>query len=451
MLPVALSSQVDALWSAFVESGTSPLEAVEQVTGLIADRDIGATGIRSPELLDTAMAFLDSAQMQDPTIQGKAYEYLIGKLVTSQSDPIVTPRHIIRLIIDMVEPTSDDTIIDPSVGTGGFLVAAGEYLRDHHPRLWLDAAVRENLDSTTFTGVDSDASMCAIASMNLRLHGIQRPAISHRDALAADGAGPSVGSFSLLLANPPFGGIHDADVTATELLKVAGTKKSELLFLVRALHLLSDRGRAAIIVPDSVLYGTSKAHIAVRRMLVEEHSLEGVVRLPAGVFRPTSGISTSILLFRKEGVTDSVWFYDVRADGFTLDDERSPAEADDLPDVVARWRSLPAASALPDGPAEPGVDASRGSTATRARGAQSFLVPRAEIAEQGYDLTFSRYGLVFAERIAHRAPNEILIDVTRLELKIQQAAAALARSLNEPIDPPWSSPRSRDSDAGRQQ
>jgi type I restriction enzyme M protein len=433
MLAVALSTQVDSLWRALLESGASPLEAVEQVTSLIADRELGATGIASPQLLDQALALLDSAPMQDPTIQGQAYEHLLGRLAMAQSGPVITPRHIIRLMIDMVEPTPDDIIIDPSVGTGGFLMAAREYLRDRHPRPWLDAGLRENFDSTTFTGVDSDPSMCAIASMNLRLHGIQHPAIAQRDSLAADGAGPSAGSFSLVLATPPFVGIRDMETTAKELLQVVGTKKPELLFLVRALRLLSDHGRAAIIVPDSVLYGTSKAHITVRRMLVEEHSLDAVVRLPAGVFRPNSGTSTSILLFRKAGVTDSVWFYDVRADGFTLDNERRPIEGDDLPDVVARWRSRSVGPAVPEGSTVPGADAPDPSTATSNRTAQSFLVPRAEIAEQGYDLTFNRYGLVFAERIAHRTPNEILLDVTRLELKIQQAAAALARSLNEPL------------------
>jgi type I restriction enzyme M protein len=432
MLAVALARQVDALWIAFLESGASPLETMEQITGLIADRGLGAFGIRVPELLDEAIALLDSPQMQDPTAQRTTYEYLIGKLTTAQSGPVVTPRHIIRLMIDLVEPTPDDTIIDPSAGTGGFLVAAGEYLREHHPRLWADAELRDDLEAPTLTGLDSDASMRDVASMNLRLHGITRPTISHRDVLEVDGAGLSAGSFSLLLANPPLAGLRDAAVTAKELLQVVGTRKPELLFLVRALTLLCAGGRAAVIVPDSVLYGTSKAHVTVRRILVEEHSLEAVVRLPPGVFRPASTRSASILLFRKQGVTDFVWFYDVRADGFTLDDDRSPTEGDDLPDVAARWRSLSASPSMLDGPGEID-DVTSASRATRARTAQSFSVPRAEIAGQGYDLTFNRYGFVFAERLSHRTPNEILIEVARLELQIQRAAAELARSLNDPL------------------
>jgi type I restriction enzyme M protein len=448
LVTVELATQIDALWGGFARAGVAPLEVIEQITYLLADRNHGSSGIPTPELRAQVVDLLDGVPMQDLATQGQVYDYLLSKLATAQNGILPTPRHIVDLMVDMVAPTPDDTIIDPAAGTGGFLVAAGEYVRDHHPRVWLDAELREHYNNGAFTGVDSDASLCRIALMNLQLHGVRNPAISHRDSL---GEASAVGSstqttYSLVLSNPPFTGSHDSVATAKDLLAVVKTKKAELLFLANALRLLASDGRAAVIVPDSVLFGTSKAHREVRRMLVDEHNLDAVVRLPAGVFKPHSGVSASILLFRTAGITDSVWFYDVRADGFTLDDKREPTEANDLPDVITRWLSLskPAlreSVARPEGVAFPpggelppdleGRQPAENSEASRPRTAQSFLVPRAEIAANDYDLTFNRYRIVFAERIMHRAPNDILIDIARLELQIQQAAAALARSLSD--------------------
>ena len=270
-------------------------------------------------------------------------------------------------MVDMTAPTPTDTIIDPAAGTAGFLVMAGECLRKNHPEIWADAASRDHFNRLAFTGFDSDASMSRIGSMNMRLHGLETPTIQRRDALAEQHS-VAGGDYTLALANPPFAGSLDYETTAKDLLQIVKTKKTELLFLALILRLLKNGGRAAVIVPDGVFFGSSKAHKDLRRILVEDHRLEAVVKLPSGVFKPYAGVSTAILFFEKtsSGGTDNVWFYEVKADGFSLDDKRSPTEADDLPDVLARWQSLAR---------EDSEEAARPQTA------QSFLVPKAEIAD----------------------------------------------------------------------
>jgi type I restriction enzyme M protein len=453
LLTAELATKVDAVWSALASEGqVDPLGAVGQITRLIsgdptagvsdqirgdqtaggpAVREVpGRGGLRFPRPgfrgradpggsvdsgADSSVAAAPSSHGVDRATQGGVYEYLLGKLAASgDTGPLITPGPIVDLMAEMTAPTPRDTIIDPAVGTGSLLVAAGGYLRDHHPEMWLDPRLRDHFNNAAFTGVDSDASLCGIAIMNLQFHGVQNPSIVHADSLSEELA--TTGAYSLVLANPPLGGLRTSEPTAKALLTRVRSKKVELLFLVHALGLLAEGGRAAVIVPDSLLSGASKAHREVRRMLVEEYRLEAVVRLPAGVFAPHSGVASSILFVRKAGTTDSVWFYDVRNAGFSLDGERTPTEADDLPDVLTRWKSLNQASS-----AEP----------ARTRNAQSFVVRAPELAEQGFDLTFARYRVVVADYIAHRSPNEILIDIARLELRIQQAAAALARSLGD--------------------
>ncbi|TXN31958.1 HsdM family class I SAM-dependent methyltransferase [Lacisediminihabitans profunda] len=423
MFAAELTAHVDGVLHAFEQAGAvDPLEAIEQITSLLDDRASVTSAFRNAELRSEVVGLLDSAPMRDRATQERVYEYLLGKLGTSGASPTApTPRHIVSLMVEMTAPTPTDTVIDPAVGTAGFLVAAADYLRDHHPTAWLDSDLRDHFNNAAFTGVDSDAALCSIARMNLRLHGVQNPEILHRDSLAEEGG---AGRYSLVFANPPTGGTRDL-VAAKQLLSVVKTRKTDLLFVAHSLRLLSDGGRAAIIVPDAVLFGTTKAHRDLRRTLVDEHLLEAVVRLPAGAVRPSSpsaaSQSVSILLVRRGSVTTNVWFYDVRADGFTPDENGQPSESNDLPDVLSRWRAL---SSEAQGSPEVSED-------ERPRTAQSFLVPREEIAEHDYDLTFNRYRVVPAERVVHRSPNDILIDIARLELQIQQAAAALARSLSE--------------------
>jgi type I restriction enzyme M protein len=268
-------------------------------------------------------------------------------------------------MVELVEPKPDDVICDPAVGTCGFLVACGEYLRKHHAALFRDDKLRRHFHEGLFNGFDFDPTMLRIGAMNMALHGVEGANVAYRDSLAEEHT-EDAGRYSLVLANPPFAGSLDYETTAKDLLRIVKTKKTELLFLALFLRLLKTGGRAAVIVPDGVLFGSSKAHKDLRRTLVEENKLDAVIKLPSGVFRPYAGVSTAILVFTRTGVggTDQVWFYDVRADGWSLDDKRQPllpdeklgptpvaalteleAQKNDLPDLARRWASVPAPNA----------------------------------------------------------------------------------------------------------
>ncbi|WOQ70899.1 N-6 DNA methylase [Microbacterium limosum] len=297
-----------------------------------------------------------------------------------------------------------------AVGTAGFLVAAEEYLRDHHPEMWSDAATRAHFNGSMFTGYDSDAAMARIASMNMLLHGVENPTIERADSLSEGHPGDD--RYTLVLANPPFAGSLDQETVSKDLQKLVKTRKTELLFLVLMIRMLRNGGRAAVIVPEGVLFGSSNAHKAVRKMLVDDHKLDAVIKLPSGTFKPYTGVSTAILLFTKtsSGGTDNVWFYDVRADGMTLDDKRTPIEANDLPDVLARWQALDA-------------------EASRARTDQSFVVPREEIVDNNYDLSLNRYKEIEIEEVEHRSPTEVLDELDALEVEIQDGLKRLREML----------------------
>jgi type I restriction enzyme M protein len=285
-------------------------------------------------------------------------------------------------------------------------VAAAEYL-DHHHRdeIYADKNAIKRFNHDTFHGFDFDSTMLRVGSMNMLLHGVEDPAIENRDSLSESHAGVE-DQFTLILANPPFAGSLDYESTAKDLQAIVKTKKTELLFVALFLRLLKAGGRAAVIVPDGVLFGSSKAHKTLRRMLVEEHKLDGIVSMPSGVFRPYAGVSTAILLFTKtnSGGTDHVWFYDMQADGYSLDDKRNPLDADkhetnNLPDILARWQH-------------------RDKEAKRARTEQSFLVPKVEIAANDYDLSINRYKQVVYEEVQHASPQVILAELKALEAEI---------------------------------
>ena len=373
--------------------------------------------IPTPALLQKAVDGLDAIPMADRDTKGDVYEYMLSKIATAgQNGQFRTPRHIIRLMVEMVAPQPDDTICDPASGTCGFLVAAGEHIRDEHPTVLTDPAQAKHFHNTMFSGYDFDNTMLRIGSMNMQLHGMQNPTVSYRDSLAEDHAGDAQ-AYSLILANPPFAGSLDYEGTAKDLLQVVRTKKTELLFLALFLRLLKPGGRAAVIVPDGVLFGSTKAHKKLRRILVEDQKLDGVVSLPSGVFRPYAGVSTAILLFTKtnSGGTDHVWFYNLEADGYSLDDKRTPLlDADrlgvaaeglgenehaknNLPDAFARWQER------------------RGTELERARTAQSFCVPKAHIAANSYDLSINRYKEIVYDEIDYPSPAEILDELTALE------------------------------------
>lgn len=384
--------------------------------------------IPTPALLAKVVDMLDHVPMDDRDTKGDLYEYMLGKIASAgQNGQFRTPRHIIQLMVELTAPTAKDTICDPASGTCGFLVAAGEYLRHKNPALFNDATAREHFHHGMFHGYDFDNTMLRIGSMNMALHGVENPDIRYKDSLAQDHAGDEE-KYSLILANPPFAGSLDYENTAKDLLAIVKTKKTELLFLALFLRLLKPGGRAAVIVPDGVLFGSSKAHKELRRMFIEEQKLDAVISLPSGCFKPYAGVSTAILIFTKtnSGGTDHVWFYDMQADGWSLDDKRQPllpedklgvepstalTEADliknNLPDVLARWQHR------------------NDTELKRARTDQSFCIPKADIAAQGYDLSINRYKEVVHETIEYLPPKEILAKLARLEEEIQAGMKTL--------------------------
>lgn len=370
--------------------------------------------IPSPALLAKVVDMLDAIPMDDRDTKGDLYEYMLGKIASAgQNGQFRTPRHIIKLMVDMMAPKPADTICDPACGTAGFLVAAAEYLQHHHSNeIYTDQGSAKRFNHDTFHGFDFDSTMLRVGSMNMLLHGVENPAIENRDSLSESHAGVE-GQFSLILANPPFAGSLDYESTAQDLQRMVKTKKTELLFLALFLRLLKPGGRAAVIVPDGVLFGFSKAHKTLRQMLVEEQKLDAIISMPSGVFRPYAGVSTAILLFTKtnSGGTDKVWFYDMRADGYSLDDKRNELdhakhENDNLPDILSRWHNL-------TGEVE------------RERTEQSFLVPKDEIAGNDYDLSINRYKHVVHEVVEYESPAKIIAELKAMEAEIVKGTVEL--------------------------
>lgn len=381
-------------------------------------------GFANANLLAKVVEQLDQIPMADRDTKGDVYEYMLGKIASAgQNGQFRTPRHIINLMVNIMAPTPQDTICDPAAGTCGFLVAAGEYIRDHHGEALRNDALRDHFHNGMFHGFDFDSTMLRIGAMNMTLHGVDNADVSYRDSLAEE-HGTDAGTYSMILANPPFAGSLDYDTTAKDLLKIVKTKKTELLFMALFLRLLKTGGRAAVVVPDGVLFGSSKAHKDIRRMLVEDHQLEAIIKLPSGVFRPYAGVSCAIVVFTKTGVggTGDVWFYDMTADGYSLDDKRTalledaklgpvpkqPLSEDDhaknnLPDILARWAEAD------------------GTERDRARTAQSFLVPASEIIATGsWDLSLNRYKEIEHEEVVHAAPSEIIAELRALEAEIAE-------------------------------
>jgi type I restriction enzyme M protein len=359
-------------------------------------------------LLAKVVEMIDHIPMEDRDTKGDLYEYMLSKLAQAgQNGQFRTPRHIIKLMVAMVAPTPQDEICDPACGTAGFLVAAAEYLNEQRrAEIYGDERLRARFNGPMFHGFDFDSTMLRVATMNMLLHGVEQPDIANRDSLS-EGHGGVEEQFTLLLANPPFAGSLDYETTAKDLLAVVKTKKTELLFVALFLRLLKSGGRAAVIVPDGVLFGSSNAHKTLRRLLVEEQKLDAIVSMPSGVFKPYAGVSTAILFFTKtnSGGTDQVWFYNMQADGYSLDDKRTPLDAgnhaqNNLPDILTRWRNLPA-------------------EATRPRTAQSFLVPKAEIAANDYDLSINRYKELVYDEVRYDPPAVILAELEALEAEIQ--------------------------------
>ena len=369
--------------------------------------------IPTPLMLDKVVTALDGiydqmSQVHDGDVRGDVYEYLLSKLSTAGvNGQFRTPRHIIRMMVELTAPGPEDVICDPACGTAGFLVAAGEYLRENHKEeVFFNRENKDHYMNRMFHGFDMDRTMLRIGAMNMMTHGVDNPAIAYRDSLSDQN--PDRERYSLILANPPFKGSLDADIVSADLLKTCKTKKTELLFLALFLKMLRVGGRCACIVPDGVLFGSSKAHKDIRKELVENHRLEAVISMPSGVFKPYAGVSTGVLIFTKtgHGGTDKVWFYDMRADGFSLDDKRSPVAENNIPDIVARFRDLVAEEC-------------------RERTEQSFLVPRAEIAENGYDLSINKYKKTEYVPVEYPPTSEIFAELRELEAQIQKGLEEL--------------------------
>ncbi|WPZ18735.1 class I SAM-dependent DNA methyltransferase [Geobacillus subterraneus] len=356
--------------------------------------------IPTPQMLSKIVDGIDKLPLKDRDLQGDLYEYLLSKIATAGTNgQFRTPRHIIKMMVELVKPTPEDIIVDPAAGSAGFLVAAGEYLRKHRSDLFLVQSLKEHFNNHMFYGFDMDRTMLRIGAMNMMLHGIENPNIEYRDSLSEQNKDKD--KYTLVLANPPFKGSLDYDAVSNDLLKVVKTKKTELLFLALFLRILKTGGRCACIVPDGVLFGSSKAHKDIRKEIVENHKLEAIISMPSGVFKPYAGVSTAIMIFTKTGVggTDQVWFYDMKADGYSLDDKRTPIEENDIPDIIARFHN-------------------REAEKERKRTEQSFFVPVEEIRENDYDLSINKYKEIEYEEVQYEAPSVILERVLDLEKQI---------------------------------
>ena len=335
--------------------------------------------IPTPIMLQRVVTTIDKLKMKDRDTKGDVYEYLLSKLSTAGTNgQFRTPRHIIKMMVELMKPTPEDIIVDPACGSAGFLVEAGEYLRNNRNDLFLTENLKEHFNNTMFYGFDMDRTMLRIGAMNLMQHGIENPNISYKDSLSEDNEDNS--KYTLVLANPPFKGSIDSERTSKDLLDITKTKKTELLFLALFLRILRTGGRAASIVPDGVLFGSSNAHKAIRKEIIEKHKLEAVISMPSGVFKPYAGVSTAIMIFTKtgDGGTDKVWFYDMTADGFSLDDQRQPIKENDIPDIIKRFNNRNSKEEQ-----------------ERARTEKSFFVPKEEIVENDYDLSINKYKVCF--------------------------------------------------------
>lgn len=375
--------------------------------------------IPTPLMLDKIVTSMDGIyekmeQLKESDTRGDVYEYLLSKLATAGvNGQFRTPRHIIRMIVDMMKPKPNDVICDPACGTSGFLVAASEYLREKYKQeIFFNRQNKEHYMNHMFHGFDMDRTMLRIGAMNMMTHGVDNPFIEYRDSLSDQNSDKE--KYSLILANPPFKGSLDYDIVSADLLKVCKTKKTELLFLALFLRMLKTGGRCACIVPDGVLFGSSAAHKAIRREIIENNRLEAVISMPSGVFKPYAGVSTAVLIFTKtgHGGTDQVWFYDMKADGLSLDDKRTPVAENDIPDIISRFHNL-------DGESE------------RERTEQSFFVSKQEIVENSYDLSINKYKKVEYVPVKYPPTKEILAELRELERQIAVEMDELEKLLIE--------------------
>jgi type I restriction enzyme M protein len=355
---------------------------------------------------------IDKLELGNEDTKGDLYEYLLSKVATAGTNgQFRTPRHIIEMMVELTKPQPDDIIIDPAMGSAGFLIAAQNYLRKNYADMFLDEKKRNHFNNDMFFGNDMDRTMLRIGAMNMLLHGVDNPNISYRDSLSEQNT--DVEKYSLVLANPPFKGSLDYEAVSADLLKATKTKKTELLFLALFLRILKKGGRAAVIVPDGVLFGSSNAHKQIRKEIIDNNKLDAVISMPSGVFKPYAGVSTAILVFTKTGSggTDKVWFYDMKADGYSLDDKRQEISDNDIPDIISRYNNLEA-------------------EADRKRTEQSFFVPVEDIVANDYDLSINKYKEVVYEKVEYEPTDVIMGKIEAIEAEIQTEFAELKKMLN---------------------
>ena len=354
--------------------------------------------IPTARLLAQVVEMLDKVDMDDKDTKGDVYEYMLGKIASAGSNgQFRTPRHIIKMMVEMMKPTPEDTICDPSSGSCGFLVGAAEYLQENYKEDLLKPEVQKHYLNEMFTGMEFDPTMIRIGAMNLILHGIENPQLKDVDSLSQANADFEE-KVSLILANPPFKGSLDKDAVDEKVIALVDSKKTELLFLGLMLKGLKVGGRCAVIIPDGVLFGSSTAHKKIRKEIVENQALEAVISMPSGVFKPYAGVSTAILVFTKTnaGGTENVWFYDMKADGYSLDDKRAPVKENDIPDIITRFHT-------------------RENEVDRARTEQSFCVSKEEIAKNAYDLSINKYKEVIYEQKVYAKPTDIIASIQQLD------------------------------------
>lgn len=363
--------------------------------------------IPTADVLVAVVDHIDSMDLNNKDIMGDVYEYLLGKIASAgENGQFRTPRHIINMIVELMQPKLTDRILDPAMGSAGFLVESAQFISQKYSKELMRTDNREHYKTRMFTGYDTDQSMLRIGAMNMMLHGVDAPNISYLDSLSAKNEERN--EYTLIIANPPFTGSVFENSISPDLTALCKTKKTELLFLTLFTKMLTTGGRCASIVPDGVLFGSSKAHKAIRKELVETQRLEAIISMPSGVFKPYAGVSTAILIFTKtnSGGTDKVWFYDMKADGFSLDDKRSPIDKNDIPDIIARFHKLQEE--------EP-----------RERTEQSFFVPKDEIVSNDYDLSINKYKKIEYVREEYPPTSQILAEIKSLEAEIQQGISEL--------------------------
>lgn len=420
-------------WSVFRDLGAEKMYSIVQeyvfpfIKELHGDKDSAYSKymddaifmLPTPLLLQKTVDNLDEIyrMMKDSSevdIRGDIYEYLLSKIASAgRNGQFRTPRHIIKMMVELMDPKADEEVCDPACGTSGFLVATAEYLKENRKEeIFYNKEKKDHYMNAMFHGFDTDRTMLRIGAMNMMTHGIDNPFIEYRDSLSEQN--PDREKYSLILANPPFKGSLDYDIVNPDLLKTCKTKKTELLFLALFMKMLKVGGRCACIVPDGVLFGSSKAHQDIRKMIIEENRLEAVISMPSGVFKPYAGVSTAVLVFTKtgHGGTDNVWFYDMQADGLSLDDKRTPVKENDIPDIINRFKN-------------------RDKETERERTEQSFFVPKDEIKDNDYDLSINKYKKTVYKPVEYPPTEDILKEIDDIEEQIAKEFAELKTLLNK--------------------